>query len=587
MSEPAWYRSIIARPRRLRSTTDDKTAVAAASAEAQALLSFRANATDTREHEADEDTSEARAICAKIAALETSVLRLIDCGALMTTTLVRCIVGALVALCATTGVCAETAATSADVAALQEQTRTLDRDVASLREASAQKLDAQDKRIDSLGYSTAQQANYLAAISVQTASVANYIAFTSIGITLIVFFAGFITYFSATARAVKEANEASQAWFTKNGSDLDARLADLRKEVEAARGEIDQIRKRVKDEADEASKGFSELGRKLFAAFDPDQRPATSAPDPTTVAAVQEKSESLRAKPEADFTADDYWTRGLADFSSNRYDAALQAFRYGLALVEGVPAAREMHAQLLFAIGATLGQLARNDEALAIYDEIERLYASDNAPSLRQFVTGALFNKGFVLMQTNRLEEARAVYSDIDQRFGQDPDPTMREQVANMLINLGIVFCQLDRNDEALKVYAEILRRYAPDATPAFVIIRSKTLNNAAYSRILLAKKGWSAATERDALLLRAIEDAQRASEDRTNEARGNCLGNLGYALFLHRQQDEAEKATREALRLDGKKALDTQRADAQRFRVEPEDTHYEAMLTHLWEGLD
>jgi len=205
---------------------------------------------------------------------------------------------------------------------------------------------------------------------------------------------------------------------------------------------------------------------------------------------------------------------------------------------------------------------------------------------MRLLVVNALFNKGYAYTQLKRFEDARAVYSDIDTRFGKDTDPAIREQVARIAINLGIVLGQLGRDEDALTFYEEILRRYAADTAPVFVLIRGQALNNAACSRILLAKKGWSSQTERDALLASAIEDARRASEDITNEDKGICLGNLGYALFLHHQIDDAEAATRESLKLDGSKRLDTLRSDAQKSRVEPEDTQYEAMLTRVWENL-
>ena len=89
-----------------------------------------------------------------------------------------------------------------DVDKLQEQARTLDKELSVQREAFVRKLDDVEKRQIEI---TAQQANSLAAIANQTATVGNHIANTSILITVLVLGAGFITYFSAKGRAEKEA----------------------------------------------------------------------------------------------------------------------------------------------------------------------------------------------------------------------------------------------------------------------------------------------------------------------------------------------------------------------------------------------
>lgn len=119
-------------------------------------------------------------------------------------------------------------ATAANLDKLQEQFRVLDKDVSVLKEVSASKLDAQDKRISDIGLATAQQGNHLSAISNQTAAVGNYIAWTSGVITLFVFIAGFATYFSAKTRAEKEARDASANWFKEHSNELRMEIEKIR-----------------------------------------------------------------------------------------------------------------------------------------------------------------------------------------------------------------------------------------------------------------------------------------------------------------------------------------------------------------------
>ena len=134
---------------------------------------------------------------------------------------------------------ADKPAVQADLEKLQEQVRTIDKDLSINKEVSSVKLDAQDKRLGDIALSTAQQANHLAAISNQTTTVGNYIAITSALITVLVLGAGFITYFSAATRAEKEARKASEGWFRENAAALQAEIQSLRIQKQNASAEIE------------------------------------------------------------------------------------------------------------------------------------------------------------------------------------------------------------------------------------------------------------------------------------------------------------------------------------------------------------
>lgn len=77
---------------------------------------------------------------------------------------------------------ADKPSTQADVDKLQEQVRTLDKELVVQREAFVRKLDDVEKRQSEI---TAQQANSLAVIANQTATVGNHITNTSILITVL------------------------------------------------------------------------------------------------------------------------------------------------------------------------------------------------------------------------------------------------------------------------------------------------------------------------------------------------------------------------------------------------------------------
>ena len=131
---------------------------------------------------------------------------------------------------------ADKSATQADMDKLQEQVRTLDKELAVQREAFVRKLDDVEKRQNEI---TAQQANNLAAIANQTTSLGNYISYTSILITILVLGAGFITYFSAKSSAKEEAREASKQWFEEMAVELNEQIESLRAKFANAATQID------------------------------------------------------------------------------------------------------------------------------------------------------------------------------------------------------------------------------------------------------------------------------------------------------------------------------------------------------------
>ena len=108
------------------------------------------------------------------------------------------------------------------------------------------------------------------------------------------------------------------------------------------------------------------------------------------------------------------------------------------------------------------------------------------------------------------------------------------------------------------------------------------------YASILRAKEFWANKPLRKQLLNSAIDRLQQAHYLQLKiKANANLYwfvdGNLGYALFLSGDSVKGKNLTRNALKYGIEKAIEAQRADAKLFRVEPQDTRYQAMLNKLW----
>jgi tetratricopeptide (TPR) repeat protein len=441
---------------------------------------------------------------------------------------------------------ADSTATAADLDKLQEQFRVLDKDVALLKEISALKLDAQEKRISDIGLATAQHANHLSAISNQTTSVGNYIAWTSGVITLLVLAAGFITYFSATRRVKEESRE----WFEKNASALRNEIQALRKNAKAASGEIDGHKEQVATSSKAAlhhvqtkRNEVDAAASKILQPKQPEDGRRTAAIDPESAAVVTRASDELKAKPELSFTAEDHFARGLSHFANENHLSALESFKAALqALPE--PAGPYQLARYLFAKAVVLDALGKANDAIAAFDAIDNLLGNAESPDLRELVARGLLGKGYVFGKLGKWGKAIAVFETIDSRFGNDDTPSVHGLVGS-------------------------------------------ARNGVAFWQIMTAKEHWRDTIRKKELLATAIKGLERAlllCHD--DDERPMMLGNLGYALFLLGSRAAGAESIRECLKLGGEKLLAAQRGDAHEHRVEPEDSEYEALLTSVWADL-
>ena len=125
--------------------------------------------------------------------------------------------------------------------------------------------------------------------------------------------------------------------------------------------------------------------------------------------------------------ADAFFYRGVAQYELQHYEQAARDFDTFSALNPTNPAG-------LVNKGAALGALNRNEEAIAVYDEVLSRFGSATEPPLRQ-VAMALVNKGVALGAINRNEEAIAVYDEVLSRFGSATEPALQQQVARALFN--------------------------------------------------------------------------------------------------------------------------------------------------------
>lgn len=162
--------------------------------------------------------------------------------------------------------------------------------------------------------------------------------------------------------------------------------------------------------------------------------------------------------------SEDHFARGLSYFAKGNHLSALESFR---AAFQAVPESTltDAPARYLFAQGVTLGILNQLEEAVSVYDELDRRFGNDESPGAREQVARGLLHKGVALGKLGKPEEEIAAYDELDRRFGQDKSPEVREQVTRGLFSKGATLCKLDKSEEEIAVYDEMDRRFGNDET--------------------------------------------------------------------------------------------------------------------------
>ena len=522
---------------------------------------------------------------------------------------------------------ADNPAALADFDKLQEQVRSIDKDIAVLKEGTQKNFEALKDRQNEI---TTQQANSLSAIANQTTTVSNYIANTSIAIAVLLVIAGLATYIGVTKKVEEEARKASRRWFEENAAKLKDQFSLLQGEVASASVAIKAHRTRVKSDADAASVDIADNVKQaraviIEASKSSAKSDSASNTNQEAVTIIREASEALKAKPEDAFTADDFYARGLADYTNRNYQSALLAFENALQAL-GKDAPSQQSAQYLSAKAGTLSVLNKPEQAIAVYDDIDQRFGKDTAPGVRELVANGLVskgyrlevlekpqqaiavydyvdkrfgkdtsttvreqvasglvNKGFALSQLNNPEQAIAVYDDIDHRFGKDTGPGVLQQVATALVNKGVVLGKLDKPEQAIAVYDDIDQRFGKNDAPRVRHQVARALAGKSANQITRDKKQWAVTPPTEESMANAASDLQRALQLCDESDRSRILGTLGYVQFLMQRFHNAEKSTKECLRLGGQELWDALLAANKLLRLEPQDSEYEKMLADIW----
>jgi tetratricopeptide (TPR) repeat protein len=131
------------------------------------------------------------------------------------------------------------------------------------------------------------------------------------------------------------------------------------------------------------------------------------------------------------------------------------------------PEARRCAARALVAKAYVLAQLKRDDEAIAVYQDLDaRFGGGGESWGVTAPVARGLVDLAAALGRLDRQDERLETYDMLIARYGASEDTGTREQVANALFAKGRELVNLGRRDEALAAYDELDERFSDAGEP-------------------------------------------------------------------------------------------------------------------------
>lgn len=486
---------------------------------------------------------------------------------------------------------------------LQEKIKNLEQELQqhkAAQELALYKVQTLKETLDSRMYDFA---NVTAMLGNNTAWVGNLIALFGSAITVLIFIAGFASYFSTKTRARIEAQEAARTWFAEKIPELEAQFRQ-RMEEKLLKNEQDVLRRfeelahqvRAKAQALESEMEAAALreAEVLTRLAGGHEQEGAGIPDGQGQALhasnlhVLQASESLKSKPENEFTASEHYIRGASLCHHNNYRAALESFDAALKIAREAGSKSSELVKYQMARAYALGTLGEHDAAAAVYDELERHFALDPDDSVREQVAIGLLNKGISLGDNAAWDKALQAYEHLQARFGHDKAASVREQVGKGLYNSAYVLGKLGKYAEELAVYDQLEQRYAAQEVDLRQY-RLPALRGLGRMHLLRAKSHWQSVGERRLALTQALRTFERALgyclpvENCHTSAdlllRAKVMLQIGYCLFLGEEHKSGADHCREGLQLGGAEAMEWLREFIKQDYLQVEDAQFLAAV--------
>jgi len=172
---------------------------------------------------------------------------------------------------------------------------------------------------------------------------------------------------------------------------------------------------------------------------------------------------ALRLQPaDASLVADLLINKGLTFRDLGRGEDAIRMFEDVERRYTGtseIPVLEKV-AKALTAKAQVLGKLGRSGDALVTNDQVVERFGAAQEGELQECVALALYNKGVELNRIERRHDAIRIYEEITERFQHASEIPIREVAVKALRNRGHALDELGRRQEALRVFDDLIERF-------------------------------------------------------------------------------------------------------------------------------
>lgn len=319
--------------------------------------------------------------------------------------------------------------------------------------------------------------------------------------------------------------------------EFEAKLGKMEKEVVVKKNEVIESFDKLEAEAKQANP----TKQQPFPVSRNNTVPSNKSP--LVDKEVGELADVSKNKPEAEYTFDDWNTLAFDAWGKSDLETAVHFWKSAAKAQDAIP---ENAAQALYNAGVASGLLERDEEAIAVYDDVISLVGVTSEIILSKLIARTLFNKGAAQGRLERSKEAIESYRKVVKDFGDRREIALRDVVAGALINIGIELDKSGDCEEALEMYNEVLKRLDKTNEPVLreQVAKAKHAKSTGLSRH--AKENWPDEGNRSDALRAALALLEQAEENLHDKPR--VWGDQSYVTFLLGQPDKARSLLKRSL---------------------------------------
>jgi tetratricopeptide (TPR) repeat protein len=247
-----------------------------------------------------------------------------------------------------------------------------------------------------------------------------------------------------------------------------------------------------------------------------------------------------------------------------RYDEAVKVYEEVERRFASMLGLQPLVAMAMVNKGVGLHRLGKYDEAIKAYQKFEQRFSdSESDARLLEQIARAMVNKGVAFNTQNKHAEAIEIFRKVEERFSDAVNqPRLQELVAKAMINRAHSFYETNQIDKAMEVSKTIEQKFATSTVPEMRRQVSIAISNQGFSLLCLAKKAMSEKDPSSANLLKQARDTvARALE--INPKNAFAIGNQGYISFLLDDKVRAHELLSQAIQIGGEEIRQIELKDA------------------------